>query len=216
MKLKHNANRATLEGKRVSWSTTASCAAPPRPRSSRWCAPPGATEVHMRIASPPTTHTCFYGVDTPERSKLLAARHSVEEMARDHRRRQPGLPLDRRPLPRGRRGAARRGPAAILRRLLHRRLPDPARRHRGRARRRAAQLRCSRTPEHGRRRASLDGPRRPGHRRLARPGRRRGRRPAPREGAKLVLVARTAAALEELDDASAAQRRRGARWSRST
>jgi amidophosphoribosyltransferase len=38
--------------------------------------------VHMRISSPPTTHSCFYGIDTPERSKLLAARHSVDEMAR--------------------------------------------------------------------------------------------------------------------------------------
>jgi amidophosphoribosyltransferase len=36
----------------------------------------------MRIASPPTTHSCFYGVDTPERSALLASSHSVEEMAR--------------------------------------------------------------------------------------------------------------------------------------
>ncbi len=35
----------------------------------------------MRISSPPTTHSCFYGIDTPERSKLLAARHNVEEMA---------------------------------------------------------------------------------------------------------------------------------------
>ena len=42
----------------------------------------GAREVHMRIASPPTTHSCFYGVDTPEREKLLAARMSVEEMAK--------------------------------------------------------------------------------------------------------------------------------------
>jgi amidophosphoribosyltransferase len=42
----------------------------------------GATEVHMRIASPPTTHSCYYGVDTPERSQLMAARHSVAEMAR--------------------------------------------------------------------------------------------------------------------------------------
>jgi amidophosphoribosyltransferase len=42
----------------------------------------GAREVHMRIASPPTRHSCFYGVDTPERSKLLAAQMSVEEMAR--------------------------------------------------------------------------------------------------------------------------------------
>ena len=36
----------------------------------------------MRISSPPTTHSCFYGIDTPERSKLLAATHSVEEMAK--------------------------------------------------------------------------------------------------------------------------------------
>jgi amidophosphoribosyltransferase len=42
----------------------------------------GAKEVHMRIASPPTTHSCFYGVDTPEREKLLAAKMTVEEMAR--------------------------------------------------------------------------------------------------------------------------------------
>jgi len=40
----------------------------------------GAAEVHMRIASPPTTDSCFYGVDTPERSKLMAANYSVQEM----------------------------------------------------------------------------------------------------------------------------------------
>ena len=42
----------------------------------------GAAEVHLRIAGPPTTHSCFYGIDTPERGKLLAARNSVAEMAR--------------------------------------------------------------------------------------------------------------------------------------
>ena len=42
----------------------------------------GAREVHMRIASPPTRHSCFYGVDTPERSKLLAAQMGVEAMAK--------------------------------------------------------------------------------------------------------------------------------------
>ena len=47
----------------------------------------------MRISSPPTTHSCFYGIDTPERGKLLAARHSVDEMADADRRRQPGLHL---------------------------------------------------------------------------------------------------------------------------
>ncbi len=41
----------------------------------------GAAEVHMRISSPPTTHSCFYGIDTPERGKLLAATHDVAEMA---------------------------------------------------------------------------------------------------------------------------------------
>jgi amidophosphoribosyltransferase len=41
----------------------------------------GAKEVHMRIASPPTRASCFYGVDTPEKSKLLASRMSVAEMA---------------------------------------------------------------------------------------------------------------------------------------
>jgi amidophosphoribosyltransferase len=40
----------------------------------------GAAEVHFRIASPPTAWPCFYGVDTPERSKLLAASMSEEEM----------------------------------------------------------------------------------------------------------------------------------------
>jgi len=42
----------------------------------------GAREVHFRVASPPTEHSCFYGVDTPERSKLLAARMDVEAMAK--------------------------------------------------------------------------------------------------------------------------------------
>jgi amidophosphoribosyltransferase len=34
----------------------------------------------MRIAAPPTTHSCFYGIDTPTREELLASRHSVEEI----------------------------------------------------------------------------------------------------------------------------------------
>jgi len=42
----------------------------------------GAREVHMRIAAPPTTNSCFYGIDTPTREELLAAHHSVEEIRR--------------------------------------------------------------------------------------------------------------------------------------
>jgi SAM-dependent methyltransferase len=40
----------------------------------------GAREVHMRIASPPITHSDYYGIDTPERDKLLAANHDIEGM----------------------------------------------------------------------------------------------------------------------------------------
>jgi amidophosphoribosyltransferase len=40
----------------------------------------GAREVHMRISCPPTIAPCFYGVDTPQRSELIAATHSLEEI----------------------------------------------------------------------------------------------------------------------------------------
>src|SRR5204863_4208544 len=42
----------------------------------------GAREVHLRISAPPTTHPCYYGIDTPNRSELVAASHSVEEINR--------------------------------------------------------------------------------------------------------------------------------------
>jgi amidophosphoribosyltransferase len=41
----------------------------------------GAKEVHLRIGSPPIRHSCYYGIDTPERKKLIAADRSVEEVA---------------------------------------------------------------------------------------------------------------------------------------
>lgn len=40
----------------------------------------GAREVHMRIAAPPTTHSCFYGIDTPTREELFASSHSINEI----------------------------------------------------------------------------------------------------------------------------------------
>jgi amidophosphoribosyltransferase len=42
----------------------------------------GATEVHMRISCPPTISPCFYGVDTPRRSELIAATHTLDEIRR--------------------------------------------------------------------------------------------------------------------------------------
>jgi amidophosphoribosyltransferase len=41
----------------------------------------GAIEVHMRISCPPTAHSCYYGVDTPDRAHLIAANMSVDEIA---------------------------------------------------------------------------------------------------------------------------------------
>jgi amidophosphoribosyltransferase len=40
----------------------------------------GATEVHMRISSPPVTHPCFYGIDTDNQDQLIAATQSVEQI----------------------------------------------------------------------------------------------------------------------------------------
>jgi amidophosphoribosyltransferase len=42
----------------------------------------GAREVHLRISAPPTTHPCFYGIDTPNRAELVAASHTIDEIAR--------------------------------------------------------------------------------------------------------------------------------------
>ncbi|WP_426956521.1 amidophosphoribosyltransferase [Muricoccus radiodurans] len=82
VKLKHSANRAVLEGKRVILVDDSIVRGTTSKKIVEMVRQAGATEVHMRISSPPTTHSCFYGIDTPEREKLMAAQHSVEEMAR--------------------------------------------------------------------------------------------------------------------------------------
>lgn len=82
VKLKHNANMSILKGKRVVLVDDSIVRGTTSKKIVNMVREAGAKEVHMRIASPPTTHSCFYGVDTPERSKLLAANHSVEEMCK--------------------------------------------------------------------------------------------------------------------------------------
>jgi amidophosphoribosyltransferase len=80
VKLKHSANRAALEGRRVILVDDSIVRGTTSRKIVEMVRHAGAREVHMRISSPPTTHSCFYGIDTPERSKLLAARFSVAEM----------------------------------------------------------------------------------------------------------------------------------------
>ena len=82
VRLKHSANRKILEGKRVVLVDDLIVRGTTSQKIVEMVRAAGAAEVHMRIAGPPTTHSCFYGIDTPERGKLLAARNSVEEMAR--------------------------------------------------------------------------------------------------------------------------------------
>ena len=81
VRLKHNANRATLEGKSVVLVDDSIVRGTTSTKIVSMVRAAGATQVHMRIASPPTTHSCFYGVDTPERGQLMAAKHSVDEIA---------------------------------------------------------------------------------------------------------------------------------------
>ena len=81
VKRKHNANRAIVAGKRIVLIDDSIVRGTTSLKIVQMMREAGASEVHMRIASPPTDHSCFYGVDTPERSKLLAARMNVAEMA---------------------------------------------------------------------------------------------------------------------------------------
>jgi amidophosphoribosyltransferase len=82
VKLKHNANRQMIEGKRVVLVDDSIVRGTTSQKIVQMVRDAGAREVHMRIASPPTRASCFYGVDTPEASKLLASRMSVKEMAK--------------------------------------------------------------------------------------------------------------------------------------
>jgi amidophosphoribosyltransferase len=81
VKRKHNANRALVEGKRIILIDDSIVRGTTSLQIVEMMREAGAAEVHMRIASPPTEHSCFYGVDTPERDKLLAARMDVAAMA---------------------------------------------------------------------------------------------------------------------------------------
>ncbi|KQN03774.1 MULTISPECIES: amidophosphoribosyltransferase [unclassified Sphingomonas] len=74
VKLKHNANRKLIEGRKIVLIDDSIVRGTTSLKIVQMMRDAGAAEVHMRIASPPTRHSCFYGVDTPERAKLLAAK----------------------------------------------------------------------------------------------------------------------------------------------
>ena len=80
VKRKHNANRGLVAGKRIVLIDDSIVRGTTSLNIVEMMREAGASEVHFRVASPPTAHSCFYGVDTPERSKLLAARMELEPM----------------------------------------------------------------------------------------------------------------------------------------
>jgi amidophosphoribosyltransferase len=85
VRLKLNVNRALVQGKRVVLVDDSVVRGTTSRKIKEMVLDAGASEVHFRIASPPTAWPCFYGVDTPDREKLLAATMSEEEM-RQHLR----------------------------------------------------------------------------------------------------------------------------------
>jgi len=80
VRLKHNANRAMIDGKRVVLIDDSIIRGTTSVKIVEMVREAGAAEVHMRIASPPTTNSCYYGVDTPETDKLLASHMNLTEM----------------------------------------------------------------------------------------------------------------------------------------
>src|SRR5919112_629596 len=80
VRLKHSANRAAVQGKSIVLVDDSLVRGTTSLKIVRMMREAGAREVHFRIASPPITHPDFYGIDTPEKEKLLAATHDLEGM----------------------------------------------------------------------------------------------------------------------------------------
>ncbi|GAB2547514.1 amidophosphoribosyltransferase [Gracilibacillus alcaliphilus] len=80
VKLKLSAVRGIVEGKRVVMVDDSIVRGTTSRRIVRLLKEAGATEVHVRIASPPIQNPCYYGIDTSTKGELIAANHSVEEM----------------------------------------------------------------------------------------------------------------------------------------
>ena len=80
VRLKHSANRAVVNGKRIVLIDDSIVRGTTSVKIVKMMRDAGAREIHFRIASPPITHPDYYGIDTPEQDKLLAASHDLEGM----------------------------------------------------------------------------------------------------------------------------------------
>ncbi|CAM2066846.1 amidophosphoribosyltransferase [Sulfidibacter corallicola] len=80
VKIKLNPVRHLFEGKRVVLVDDSLVRGTTSRKIVKMVRNCGATEVHMRISAPPTTHPCYYGIDTPTRGELIASSHSIDEI----------------------------------------------------------------------------------------------------------------------------------------
>ncbi len=82
VRLKLNGVRDVVRGKRIVVIDDSIVRATTGKKIIKMLRQYGAKEVHFRVSSPPTTHPCFYGIDTPSRTELIASSHTVEEVNR--------------------------------------------------------------------------------------------------------------------------------------
>ncbi|MFO7765532.1 MAG: amidophosphoribosyltransferase [Pelovirga sp.] len=82
VKLKLNPIREVIEGKRVIVVDDSIVRGTTSRKIVKMIRAAGASEVHVRISSPPTSYPCFYGIDTPSRKELISASHTIDEIAR--------------------------------------------------------------------------------------------------------------------------------------
>ena len=80
VRMKHSANRGVVSGKRIVLIDDSVVRGTTSVKIVQMMRDAGAKEVHLRIACPPITHPDYYGIDTPEREKLLAAQMDLEGM----------------------------------------------------------------------------------------------------------------------------------------
>jgi amidophosphoribosyltransferase len=80
VKLKHNANGQHLKDKRVILIDDSIVRGTTSVKIVDMVRQAGAREVHMCVSSPPITHSCFYGIDTPDKDELMASQHELEVM----------------------------------------------------------------------------------------------------------------------------------------
>ena len=80
VKVKLNATKGLLKGKRVVVIDDSIVRGTTSRKIVKMIRAAGAKEVHMKVSSPPITHPCFYGIDTPTRRELIASSHTIEEI----------------------------------------------------------------------------------------------------------------------------------------